>query len=198
MAKASRRQARRQPHPQRTPDSPTDSVQPAARRQTLGRSARSAASKRRRIRFADQQSGKRMRRRSTPRILVDFGQLGNEASQGGLPEPDLKWSVFFPKEPEPGLFRTEKALASDAAPTPAPRYGKAPKCTYFRVRGGGATRRRRARFPDCERGVGRPGDAAFAPLTVVREASVASSKKGKGRRSKERRVEFGGIRRDSG
>ena len=139
-----------------------------------------------------------MRRRSTPRILVDFGQLGNEASQGGLPEPDLKWSVFFPKEPEPGLFRTEKALASDAAPTPAPRYGKAPKCTYFRVREGGATRRRRARFPDCERGVGRPGDAAFAPLTVVREASVASSKKGKGRRSKERRVEFGGIRRDSG
>ena len=50
----------------------------------------------------------------------------------------------------------------------------------------------------CERGVGRPSDAAFAPLTVVREASVASSKKGKGRRSKERRVEFGGIRRDSG
>ena len=89
-----------------------------------------------------------MRRRSTPRVLVDFGQLGNEASQGGLPEPDLKWSVFFPKEPEPGLFRTEKALASDAAATPAPRYGKAPKCTYFRVCEGGATRRRRARFPD--------------------------------------------------
>ena len=174
MAKASRRRARRRPHPKTTPDSFTDSVQPAARRQTLGRSARSAASKRCRIRFADQQSGKRMRRRSTPRILVDFGQLGNEASQGGLPEPDLKWSVFFRKEPEPGLFRTEKALASDAAATPAPRYGKAPKCTYFRVREGGATRRRRARFPDCERGVGRPSDAAFAPLTVVREASVAS------------------------
>ena len=44
MAKASRRRARRRPHPQTTPDSPTDSVQPAARRQTLGRSARSAAS----------------------------------------------------------------------------------------------------------------------------------------------------------
>ena len=34
MAKASRRRARRRPHPQTTPDSPTDSVQPAARRQS--------------------------------------------------------------------------------------------------------------------------------------------------------------------
>ena len=138
-----------------------------------------------------------MRRRLTPRVLVDFGQLGNEASQGGLPEPDLKWSVFFPKEPEPGLFRTEKALASDAAPTPAPWYGKAPKCTYFRVRGGGATRRRRVRFPDRR-------SAERTRRRKTRRRRVRSPDRGQGsdrgveqKRKRTEREEEGGIWRNS-
>ena len=107
---------------------------------------------------------------TTPYSLTDSGQLGNVASPGGLPEQDGKWSVFFPKEPELGLFRAKKASASDATVTPRRGMEKRLNGVSFAFARAGlpddATFASLTNGQRSERGVGRPGDATFAPLTV--------------------------------